>query len=335
MKHRVSIGIFAAASLFGGAVAMAQDPKEAKPSVAQAAGPRLRVRFQESHQREGKTTTAQPCILVLHTGEKATEVFVGAQVALRTSDKGTPTVIFKNAGIDVQVSAQALPDGRYRLEATFEESSPRNGGSAGAGPSGGENPILQALKGEAAVVLRAGETVPFASAADPVTGEIVRVDVSVDVLPESKAVFGTGAKDGRLRARVVLSRRQGERRIASRPYAVVVQAEAEKAAHVFSGSMLPVEVSYQGQPTVMLKDIGAGLRLDAHRTPDGRYRLDLSISDGTLAAALGSPRVQAFRVESRLYLRVGETVVVASAADPQTGEVVEAELTLEEAGGGS
>jgi len=110
---------------------------------------------------------------------------------------------------------------------------------------------------------------------------------------------------------------------------VVVQAGEEAAANVFSGAMLPLEVSHQGQPTVMLKDIGAGVRLGAHRIGDGRYRLDLSVSDGTMSTATGSPRVQAFQAESRLYLREGETVVVASAVDPQTGDVVEAELTIE------
>ena len=95
--------------------------------------------------------------------------------------------------------------------------------------------------------------------------------------------------------------------------------------------MLPLEVSYQGQPTVMLKDVGAGVRLSAQRIGDGSYRLDLSVSDGSLGGTNGSPRVQAFQAESRLYLREGETVVVASGVDPQTGDVVEAEVTIEAA----
>jgi hypothetical protein len=93
--------------------------------------------------------------------------------------------------------------------------------------------------------------------------------------------------------------------------------------------MLPLEVSHEGRPTVMLKDIGAGLRLEAFRLADGRCRLDLSVSDGTLSSASGSPRVQAMQAESRLYLREGETVVMASAVDPQSGDVVEAEISIE------
>jgi hypothetical protein len=36
-----------------------------------------------------------------------------------------------------------------------------------------------------------------------------------------------------------------------------------------------------------------------------------------------------FQSESALFVREGETLTLASAVDPQTGEVVEAELTLE------
>jgi hypothetical protein len=77
----------------------------------------------------------------------------------------------------------------------------------------------------------------------------------------------------------------------------------------------------------MLKDVGAGLRLKARRVAEGRLRLDLGFSDGVLAPAEGSPRMQVFESDSQLFVSEGETVTVASAVDRLTGEVVEAELT--------
>jgi hypothetical protein len=308
----------------------AQESKDAKPAgVEQNAGPNLRVRFLETREKGGKATAGKPSILLLNTGGDVARVFVGTQVALRTSDKGTPTVIFKNAGAYAEVSAQAQADGRYRLDASFEESSMLAGSSGDNPSSNGGNPILQVVKGRSVVVLRAGETVPLASAVDPVTGEVVRVDVAMDVPPGAKATSAAGDQDSGLRARVVLSRRRGEKTIARRPYTVIVHPGEKNAANVFGGAMLPVESSYEGRPTVMLKDVGAGVRLAAHRIGDGRYRFDLSVSDGALSAASGAPRVQAFQAESRLYLRKGETAMFASAVDPQTGDVVEAELTIE------
>jgi hypothetical protein len=320
-----------AALLATGTGTVAQPAKEVKPAgVEETPGTRLRVRFLETRQLGDRTATVQLALLTLHAGDKPASIFVGTQVALRTSDKGTPTVTFKNAGVQAEVKAQALPGSRYRLEASFEEASVL-AGTGGAGTSNEGNPALQVLKGESRIVLREGETVPFASAVDPVTGEVVRVDVAVDAAPEPPAASAAESEDVRVRVRLVLNRRQGERKVASRPYSVVVQAGEEKPANVFSGAMLPLEVRHQGQPTVMLKDVGAGVRLGAHRIGDGRYRLDLSVSDGSLAATSGAPRVQAFEAESRLYLREGETVLVASGVDPQTGHVVEAEVTIEAA----
>ena len=331
MKRTLGVGAWTVATLLVMATgAEAQESAGPKPAVAEeTAGPRLRVRFLETRQRGEKTTAVPPFVVVMHPGDKEAFVFVGTQVALRTIDKGTQTVAFKNAGVQARVTATALADGRYRLDASFEEGGVLGAGPGASTPSNEDNPILQVVKSESRLVIRDGETVPFASAVDPVTGEVVRIDVALDVAPASRKVSSAAGLDGRLRARVVLRRRQGDKTIVNRPYSVLLQAGEEKEANVFSGAMLPLQVTHEGQPTVMLKDVGAGVRLDAHRLGDGRYRIDVSVSDGTLIAAGSSPRLQVFQADSRLYVQDGEAVVVASAADPKTGDVVEAEVTIE------
>jgi hypothetical protein len=82
------------------------------------------------------------------------------------------------------------------------------------------------------------------------------------------------------------------------------------------------------QITVAFKDVGAGLRRKARRIPDGRYRLDVDFSDGVLAPGKDLPWIRTFESESQLFVQEGETLTVASAVDPQTGEVVEAEVTV-------
>ena len=84
-------------------------------------------------------------------------------------------------------------------------------------------------------------------------------------------------------------------------------------------------------PQNVLKDVGAGLRLTAAPLDGGRYRVALSLTDGALAAAGIAPRLQVVQVETQVDVDAGETVVVASAPDRLTGDVVEAELTLEPA----
>jgi hypothetical protein len=93
--------------------------------------------------------------------------------------------------------------------------------------------------------------------------------------------------------------------------------------------MLPVQTKAGAETTVALKNVGAGLRLKASRIADGRYRLDVDFSDGVLAAGEDAPQLRVFNSESAIFAHEGETMTLASAVDPQTGEVVEAELTLE------
>ena len=325
---RKTIGICCWALLAATAVALPQESAKA-PEEEKAPGKRLRVEFRATRQRGEKTTAIRPCVVTLHADAQGASVFVGPQVTMTTSDQGTLTMVFKNAGIEAQASAKTLPDGRYRLDAKFEDSSALVAGGGAAASTVVDNPIFRIVRGESQLTLREGETVPFTSVVDPVTGEVVRVDVTVTAAPVSKPATSPGGGDTRLRARLVLVRRQGETTLARRPYSLVLDAGGEEAANVFGGSMLPMQVRHEGRPTVMLKDVGAGLRLTAHRIPDGRLRLDLSFSDGVLSPAEGSPRLREFRSDSQLFVREGETITVASAVDPQTGEVVEAELTLE------
>jgi hypothetical protein len=311
-----------------------QDAKEAStPAADEAAGPRLRVRFLETRRRGEKSTTAPACAFLLHAGPKGAALFAGTQVALRTSDRATPAVLFKNSGIDANVSVEALADGRFRVDARFEDGSllAPEGESPTASDRG--NPVLRVLKGESRMVVRAGETVPFATAVDTVTGEVVRVDLVVDPVAAStpKAARTSADADARLFARFVLHRRKDGQVLATRPYSIALPMAEDRISSVFSGAMLPLELTHQGQATVMLKDVGAGMRLQARRVADGSYRVDLSLSDGTVTAASGATRVNAFQVESRLYLREGESVVVASAVDPTTGVEIEAELAIEPA----
>ncbi len=324
MKQGMRTFAWTMAMLLGlGLSTLAQESKDAKP-----AGPRLRVRFVETRQHGDKTISSRPCVLTLHADEKPTKVFAGRQVSLTTSDKGAPAVLFKNAGVEAQVSAQSLGEGRYRLEARFEDASVL-GPSASATSPNHENPILQTVKGESKVTLREGETVPFASAVDPISGDLVRVDVALAAAPAPKAVAPPTSKDGRVRAQFVLTRQQGEKKTASRPYSVVLQAGEETTANVFSGSQLPLEVTNEGRPTIALKDVGAGAHFNAQLGGDGRYRVDLWFHDESLVSRGASPTLLAFLSEARLFMQLGETVTVGSVVDPQTGDVVEVDVTIE------
>ena len=316
-----------------GSGAPAQQAAGAELEEAQKpAGKRLRLQVLETRQRGEAAPVSRPCTLLLHADAGQARLFVGTQLAITRSDKEATTTKFKNAGVAVKVGVTTLPDGRYRVDAEYEDSQKRGLAVERApGPVTAGNPVLQVVKARSGLTLREGESVPLASAIDPVTGEVVRVELVLAAAPPPKAAPSTGSQQARLRAQLVLVRRQGQATLARRPYAVLLQATGDKAyeGEVFSGSQLPVQTLANNQVTVMLKDVGAGLKIEAQRVEDGRYRLDVEFSDNVLSAGEGAPELRGFQSESRLYLGEGETVTLASAVDPQTGETVEAELTLE------
>jgi hypothetical protein len=331
MTKTIAIALWAMMGV--GPAASTQEAPAKAPETVKPGGKRLRVQFLETRLRGETTAATRACTLLLHADAEGARAFAGTQARITVAGKEAPTTLFKNAGVETRAKVETLPDGRYRLAGKYERSSLlRAGGGEKAPVSSTDNPILQVVRGESTVVLREGETVPFASAVDSVTGEVVRVDIAISAAPAPTTAPAAGREEARLRARLVLVRRQGETKVARRPYSLVLQPGGEEAANVFSGSMLPLQVSVDGKPTVVLKEVGAGLRLTARRAPDGRYRLDVSFSDGVLSAGRDlSPQVRTFESESQLYVQEGETVTVASAVDPDTGEVVEAEVTLERA----
>ena len=329
---RKMIGAFVGAALLAAALGVrAEGASQAKPEESsKAPGKRLRLQVKETRQRGAEAGASRTSTLLLHADTRAS-LFVGRQLAITQTDGEARTTQFKNAGVSLRVNAASLPDGRYRLEAEYENSQKRGFAVERApGEVTGGNPVLQTVKASSVLHMREGESVALANAVDPVTGEVVRVELALSAAP-SAGPPSTGAAAGRLSAQLVLTRRQGQTTLARRPYAVLLQdgSESGDKVQVFSGSQLPVQVRVQNQLTVALKDVGAGLTLEAQRLEDGRYKLGVRFSDGVLSADEGVPGLDVFQSESVLVVRAGETLTLASAVDPQTGEVVEAELILE------
>ena len=330
---RKMIGACVWAALLTAALGVrAEDAGDSKSQEsAKPPGKRLRLQVKETRQRGDAAATSRTSALLVHADTDSAYLFVGTQLAITQNERESSTTQFKNAGVTVKVNVVALPDGRYRLEAEYENSQKRGLAVERApGVVTAGNPVLQTVKARSVLTLREGESVPFANAVDPVTGEVVRVELTLAVAPPPKPAAAASAL-ARLSAQLVLTRRQGQTTLARRPYAVLLQdgGDGSDKIQVFSGSQLPVQTRANNQVTVALKDVGAGLTLEPQRLEDGSYKLGVRFSDGVLSPGEGAPELHVFQSESVLVVRAGETLTLASAVDPQTGEVVEAELTLE------
>ena len=144
MKRTIAICV-GAALLATAAAVLAQEP-EAKPAKeARPPGKRLLVRFVETRLRGETVTATRSYSLVLHADAEPAYVFIGNQLTITVATQA-PTTTFKNAGVAAQTKVETLPDGRYALNVSFEDSSVLGeGGLPGERVTAG-NPTLRVVK---------------------------------------------------------------------------------------------------------------------------------------------------------------------------------------------
>lgn len=150
-----------------------------------------------------------------------------------------------------------------------------------------------------------------------------------------------------LRVQVVIARYQGEKRISSLPYTMSVNAGTRGIAQVRMGAEIPISTTVaaapvEGKPAtapgVSYEHIGTQIDCNVRPAMDGRYLVELSISDksvyaegegpGVAKAGL-TPPLRSFRSVNTVVLGDGQSTQFAAAADRVTGEVVRVEVSLQ------
>jgi hypothetical protein len=145
-----------------------------------------------------------------------------------------------------------------------------------------------------------------------------------------------------LRVQVVLNEYEGEKKVSSLPYTLLVNAEnprGQKAA-IRMGLRVPVATS---TTQYQYMDVGANLDGWAGRAEDGRFVLHLSIErssayssgSGQKPATVGGnelsstqPVIQTFRSELDVLIRDGQTIETTIATDPVSGRVTKVSVTV-------
>ena len=114
---------------------------------------------------------------------------VRVPVAIAYSSNGGNNITYQDVGTNIDCQATQRPDGTYLLDMTAERSSvstPTPSGTetewkpGNAKPS--EQPLNRSFRDNFAVVSRNGQTVEGVSATDPVTGHVLKIDVTLTVL---------------------------------------------------------------------------------------------------------------------------------------------------------
>jgi hypothetical protein len=191
-KYLQMIALVFAFALASSVIVRSQEkpaPPAAKPAAA-AVTP-LKVQVLVSRFQGEKKLSSLPYTLSVNAGSRAS-LRMGAKVPVmmmmtanvpKDFPQGGP-VQYQDVGTSIDCSVSTVQDdGRFRLEITIDDSS-----VYGDAPNPTDNkpapgnPSFRSFKATDSMVLRDGQTSQFTTATDKVSGEIVKVDVTLTVV---------------------------------------------------------------------------------------------------------------------------------------------------------
>lgn len=115
----------------------------------------------------------------------------GVRVPIVVSDQaaGKNEITYQDIGTNIDCLAIQREDGTYRLDVTVERSSvampgpTENGADWKPGDSSpSSHPLIRSFRDDFTVIVKNGQTIEGTSAVDPVTGHVLKVDVTLTVL---------------------------------------------------------------------------------------------------------------------------------------------------------
>lgn len=175
-----------AAVLAVASAAVGQDKAEA-PRTARLVTPlkvQLVVAKHLGDKKVGSLAYTFPC----NTADPKLSLSLGVEVPVPVRKADKVEFQYRSVGSNIECDASALGDGRFNLHVAFEQSSLYDAGAKAAGPEPSlenrlDHPTLfRTTRSVFNAVLRDGQTTQAVAGTDPLTGEMVTVDVTLTVL---------------------------------------------------------------------------------------------------------------------------------------------------------
>lgn len=167
MNRYVARSLAAALLIAGLATTSVAQQSPAKPLTS------LKIQVVISRYEGDKKVSSLPYILAVTANDpKGVSVRMGSEVPV----PGGPGVInYRNVGTNIDCTATSTDEGRFQVHLTVNDSSIMERRSADVAPT------LRSFSSSNSVVLKDGQTSQFTTAADKVTGEVMRVEVTMTV----------------------------------------------------------------------------------------------------------------------------------------------------------
>jgi hypothetical protein len=147
-----------------------------------------------------------------------------------------------------------------------------------------------------------------------------------------------------LRVQVVFNEYDGDKKISSLPYTLLMNAEDHYRTSMRMGLRVPIETSSNtGVKQIQYQDVGTNLDGTAQKADADKFSLNLLVEKTSVyvpgsaqkSASIGGneisnsqPIIQAFRIQGNLLVRDGQTVQSTAATDPVTGHVLKLDVTV-------
>jgi len=156
----------------------------------------LKLQLVVSRHAGDKKVSSVPYSLWVTANEtrRMTSIRMGVEVPVVTTVFPTkegqpappPSYSYRSVGTNIDCTAVSAGDGQYQVHITLDDSSvhydAREGAAGRPSTSVAGAPSFRSFKLNFSILLKDGQTAQYSSATDPVSGEVVKVDATLNVL---------------------------------------------------------------------------------------------------------------------------------------------------------
>jgi hypothetical protein len=147
----------------------------------------LKLQFVISRYQGDKKISSVPYALSLNIGGPRAGLRMGAQVPYATTQLTDgvkiPAYNYRDVGVGIDVMNQMpIEPGLYKLDVVVEDTSISSSNQVQGAPAISTVPVFRTFRTTNSIVLKDGQTTQLTTAADPITGDVMRVDVTLTVV---------------------------------------------------------------------------------------------------------------------------------------------------------
>jgi hypothetical protein len=139
------------------------------------------------YQGETKLSSL-PYTLAVNADDRPSRIRMGISVPIQhqVQENFPAQTTYRDVGNNLDCSADSQPDGRFRVACVLEQSSVYTAGGERPASLGnqaiGSLPVLRTFRSEAQLLLREGQTGLYTTATDPVSGDILKIEMTLTVV---------------------------------------------------------------------------------------------------------------------------------------------------------